>query len=80
MPRLRLGVQSQPDHLESPGSKGKAPRGRMPRARGCDPRSEAEPTCGDTAGPQHGAPRIQEYSQSWDPAAAPELGAPVASP
>lgn len=38
--RLRLGVQSQPDHLESPGSKGQGSWGRMPRARGFDPRHE----------------------------------------
>lgn len=51
--RLRLGVQSQPDHLESPGSKGQSSWGRMPRARGFDPRREAEPICGDMAGPHH---------------------------
>lgn len=45
--RLRLGVQSQPDHLESPGSKGK---GRIPRARSCDP--------SHVGTPHHSAPRI----------------------
>lgn len=50
--RLTLGVQSQPDHLESPGS-----RGRIPRARSCDPRHVGTP--------HHSAPRMREHSQSW---------------